>query len=65
YNGAVLRRKLSSGIAMKAFAEKDFLGQRWNFNTGFKGTAGLGLSSFDSGVYTVSGWGGGHLGDER
>ncbi|MDB4295727.1 glycosyl hydrolase, partial [Akkermansiaceae bacterium] len=57
YNGAVLRRKLSSGIAMKAFAEKDFLGQRWNFNTGFKGTAGLGLSSFDSGVYTVSGWG--------
>ncbi|MGJ8695770.1 MAG: glycosyl hydrolase [Verrucomicrobiaceae bacterium] len=57
YTGAVLRRKLGSGHALKAFAGPDLTGQRWNLTTGFKGNIGLGLSAFDSGTYTISGWG--------
>jgi|GEM_PF-6964035 len=59
YNGTAVRATPPGGIALKAFDLPDLLGTQWNFNTGFKGSTGLGASSYNAanGQYQVDGWG--------
>lgn len=57
YNGTLVRALPAGNIALRAFDQPDLAGTPWNFSPGFHGNVGLGLSSFEAGTYTISGWG--------